>query len=335
MCLHSAIRWPEVYDTTYWPYALSYACHIYNQLPKKSSGMSPQEIWQGVKEDHTVNLGALLPWGCPTYVLAAKLQDGQKLPKWKPRSRRGQFLGVSEFHCQQSVSLVRNLVSQRISPQFHVVHDAFFTTVHATEAKPPDNWTDLLIHSRYQCPTDHDEEGHPGNSLDDEWLDETEKREWAFQRELQSRGSKPPAQKKKESAPDWTGVTDPVKIIQVNNDEPSVKMEKDTASVPEEGRRRSTRDRQAPAVLNYDKLGGYAEALLSKPNGAPVEALYLNAFMFTDPDAGLIDKFLMDGWNELWSLISKKKGQDPDNPNWAQAMAGPHQDKFIETKKEI
>ena len=87
MMLHSAIRWPEVYDTTFWPYALSYACYIYNQLPKKSSGMSPQEIWQGVKEDHAANLGAVLLWGCPTYVLAAKLQDRQKLPKWKPRSR--------------------------------------------------------------------------------------------------------------------------------------------------------------------------------------------------------------------------------------------------------
>jgi hypothetical protein len=36
--------------------------------------------------------------GCPVYVLDPKLQDGQKIPKWDPRSRRGMFVGVSNAH---------------------------------------------------------------------------------------------------------------------------------------------------------------------------------------------------------------------------------------------
>lgn len=37
-------------------------------------------------------LNRLHVFGCPTYVLDPSLQDRHKIPKWNPRTRRGQFL---------------------------------------------------------------------------------------------------------------------------------------------------------------------------------------------------------------------------------------------------
>ena len=67
-------------------------------------------------------------WGCPAYVLDPTLQDGKKLPRWKPRSRLGQFLGRSREHAGY-IGLVRNLRTGGVSPQFNVVYDDQFTTV--------------------------------------------------------------------------------------------------------------------------------------------------------------------------------------------------------------
>ena len=37
-------------------------------------------------------------WGCPVYVLEAKLQNDQKLPKLNRRARLGQFVGFLDKH---------------------------------------------------------------------------------------------------------------------------------------------------------------------------------------------------------------------------------------------
>jgi hypothetical protein len=67
-------------------------------------------------------------WGCPVYVLDATLQDGKKIPKWHPRSRRGYFLGFSSAH-SSTVGKVLNINIGHISPQYHVVYDELLTTV--------------------------------------------------------------------------------------------------------------------------------------------------------------------------------------------------------------
>ena len=59
-------------------------------------------------------------WGCPVFVLEDKLQDDQKLPKWNRRYRLGQFLDFSDEH-STLVANVRNLTTEYISPQYHVV----------------------------------------------------------------------------------------------------------------------------------------------------------------------------------------------------------------------
>jgi len=66
--------------------------------------------------------------GCPTSVLDPLLQDGKKLPMWSPHSCLGCFLGYSPVH-SSIVSLILNLHTDPISPQYHLVHDDWFTTV--------------------------------------------------------------------------------------------------------------------------------------------------------------------------------------------------------------
>jgi hypothetical protein len=67
-------------------------------------------------------------WGFPVFVLEAKLQNDQKLPKWNQRARMGQFVGFSDKH-SSLVANVRSLSTNFISPQFHVVFDDLCETV--------------------------------------------------------------------------------------------------------------------------------------------------------------------------------------------------------------
>jgi hypothetical protein len=64
-------------------------------------------------------------------VLDKRLSDGNKIPKWTPRSRRSIFMGLSPRHAS-SVPLVLNFDTGAITPQFHVVLDNWFATI-ATE----------------------------------------------------------------------------------------------------------------------------------------------------------------------------------------------------------
>ena len=56
----------------------------------------------------------------------------KKLPRWQPRSRRGVFVGFSTLHSSE-VSLVLNLQTGSITPQYHVVFDDCFSTVSSVE----------------------------------------------------------------------------------------------------------------------------------------------------------------------------------------------------------
>ncbi len=67
-------------------------------------------------------------WGCPVYVLEAKLQNDQKLPKRNRRDHLGQFVGFSDEHSSLAAN-VWHLTTGYISPQFYVVFDNLFETV--------------------------------------------------------------------------------------------------------------------------------------------------------------------------------------------------------------
>ena len=81
-------------------------------MPKEDGGLSPEEIFYSVISDYQ-NLRDAKVFGCPAYVLKPKLQDGQKIPKWDPWSKLGQFLGRLDVHAG-SVGLIRNLRTGKI-----------------------------------------------------------------------------------------------------------------------------------------------------------------------------------------------------------------------------
>ena len=134
MMIHCHLHWPDGFSPNLWPMALDYAVWIYNHVPREDSTLSPMELFTGVKE-HCSQLRRLRVWGCPSYVLDPRLQDGKKVPKWSPRARQGQFLGFSTQH-STTIGLIRNLTTNHISPQFHVVHDELFHTVHSSWEAP-------------------------------------------------------------------------------------------------------------------------------------------------------------------------------------------------------
>ncbi len=165
MMIHSALRWPEHNERDLWPLALSHAVHLHNETPSMLSRLSPNEIWSRSKSSHSALINAH-PWGCPVYVLQPRLQDGGKLPKWEPRSRRGQYVGASPLHAS-TVGLIRNLNTHRISPQFHCVYDNGFDTVHSVEGEPPAEWPQMFIFNRFR--SDYDDTDFVPE-LADEWL---------------------------------------------------------------------------------------------------------------------------------------------------------------------
>ena len=67
-------------------------------MPNMETGLSPDELFSITTSDHRELLN-LHPWGCPVHVLMPTLQDGKKLPKWQPRARRGQFMGMVTNAC--------------------------------------------------------------------------------------------------------------------------------------------------------------------------------------------------------------------------------------------
>jgi hypothetical protein len=168
MMLHAATRWPEMVDASLWPMALSHATYLWNITSRKESGLAPLEIFSSSKFQFPV-VQKQHVWGCPTYVLDPRLQDGKKIPKWKPRSCRGMFVGYSKNHAT-NVGCVLNGRTKSITPQFHVVYDDWFSIVAADEQAPPPNWADL-IENASECVLD-DPDRAP--ELHEEWMDATE-----------------------------------------------------------------------------------------------------------------------------------------------------------------
>ena len=139
MIIHAALHWPENTDTSLWRFAMEYAAYLYNRLPKAVGNYSPIEIFSGSKLDDAWMKRARV-FGFPADVLDLVVQDGKKLPRWKLKSQRGQFLGRSPRHASD-IGLIRNLKTGFISSQYHVVYDDFFTTVTSnSDNEAPETW---------------------------------------------------------------------------------------------------------------------------------------------------------------------------------------------------
>ena len=129
MMVHVALHWPSdgADEICLWAFAIKHAVWLYNRLPNSHSGLTPLEIFTKTKSDHRDLLRAHV-WGCPVFVLDPSLQAGKKIPKWNRRSRLGQFLGFSDEH-SSLVGKVRNLTTNYVSPQYHLVFDDLFQTI--------------------------------------------------------------------------------------------------------------------------------------------------------------------------------------------------------------
>jgi hypothetical protein len=167
MLLHASIRWKTGIDSSLWPMAVNYAAHVYNSSPN-DQGIAPGDLFTGTQLPRH-KLRDIHVFGCPTYVLDPTLQQGKKLPRWQPRSRRGVFVGLSPHH-SSDVPLILNLSTGSISPQFHVVFDDSFSTVMSvtSEEEPPSFWNDLCLESDsvHRIPLETDASVH----LPDDWL---------------------------------------------------------------------------------------------------------------------------------------------------------------------
>lgn len=158
MLLHMRLHWPDEFSADLWPFALDYAVYIYNHVPSKGKpGVpSPAEFFCGTKIGCRP-LRRLRVFGCPAYVLDPRLQDGKKIPKWEPRSRKGQFLGFSKTHAS-TVGLIRNTRTGYISPQFHIVYDETYSTVASDNTIDlSEQWIDLFLNGRDHYLDSHDE----------------------------------------------------------------------------------------------------------------------------------------------------------------------------------
>jgi hypothetical protein len=171
MLIHAALCWPDASDHELWPMALAHTVSLHNITPSMQTGRLPEEVWTRSHSTHSCLRNAHM-WGCPLYILDPRGQAGHKIPAWDPHSRRAQNMGFSPLHAS-SVALARNLNTGNISPQFHVVYDDFFETVHTDGADPPDVWSDLVIVQSYCAPLDDDDPEYLPE-LGNEWLSSSE-----------------------------------------------------------------------------------------------------------------------------------------------------------------
>ena len=122
-------------DITLWSYAVKHSGWVLNRVPNQESWISLMEILTKTKSNHFY-LRRSLVLGCPVFVLEAKLQNDQKLPKWNYWSHKGQYLGFSDEH-STLVATVRNLKTGYISPQYHIMFDDLFETKYCRGQNEP------------------------------------------------------------------------------------------------------------------------------------------------------------------------------------------------------
>lgn len=167
MMLHAAIHWPDAANATLWPLAVAHATRLYNHVPDPATGLSPHDLFTKIRWPQS-KLKDIHVWGCPVYVLDKTISDGKKLPRWKPRSTRQIYVGMSEKHAS-SVPLCLNLDTGAITVQFHVVFDDNFATVASSLDALPDfdspAWHELFGTSVYQYVFDETDDSEEHNDM--------------------------------------------------------------------------------------------------------------------------------------------------------------------------
>ena len=69
MLLHQILMWPDRADTSLWPFALSHAVWLWNNMPNRRNQLTPIELFSKQCYKNYDHLWCTPVWGCPTYVL--------------------------------------------------------------------------------------------------------------------------------------------------------------------------------------------------------------------------------------------------------------------------
>jgi hypothetical protein len=123
--IYAASKWKNCITANLWPYAMRMANEALNNTSslQDKHRRTPMQVFTSTQVN--INAKHYKPFGCPTFVLHTALQTNQPFHKWKQRSQVGMYLGQSPHH-GRNVSLVLNLTTGLVSPQFHVKHDPTF-----------------------------------------------------------------------------------------------------------------------------------------------------------------------------------------------------------------
>ena len=343
MLLHAALHWPDGTTLDLWPFAVDYAVYIWNRLPRADNGLAPVEVFYGVKQDHSI-LSRIRVWGCPSYVLDPVIQDGKKLPRWQPKSRRGQFMGMSKLH-SSTIGMIRNLRTGSISPQFHVVYDEWFSTLpndpSDQQLAAPEVWQDLIVISRDEIGFD---KADIPPQLHPDWLtNEEADRRAIYERKRQRERNLLPAD-------------EPADIVVANDDDdfpvpdnvvddPFVDDDDEEVEpvVPEQ--RRLQRERRpnpkyyGPEYVNamteaQQKFGilDFNDAFIASMNSIIDKPTNHETTIYTVMHADKVDE---DGLlDALHPLAFAARANADDTPNFSQAMTGPDAEGFYEAMKQ-
>jgi hypothetical protein len=132
LLLHAQRRWPDAISTYLWPYALKAANDSRNNAPTRKQDTCP--ISRFSETARVPKIQNQHHFGCPVYVLKKEIQDGKKARKGTDRTRIGISLGYSPRHAH-SVSLILNLETELVSPQYHCSYDDLFETTTGTQVR--------------------------------------------------------------------------------------------------------------------------------------------------------------------------------------------------------
>jgi hypothetical protein len=126
---HAQRRLPDAINTHLWTYAIRAANDSRNYAPTNEDDTCPMSKFCNTASAPKVQNQH--HFGCPTYVLRKELQDHKKIREWSDRTRIDINVGYSSRHAH-SVSLILNLQTGLVSPQYHCQYDDLFETMMGT-----------------------------------------------------------------------------------------------------------------------------------------------------------------------------------------------------------
>ena len=121
--IHAKHRCPEIIQFCPLPFALKQAEFNLNNLCLRKSVKSRARNFNAMH--NKINTRHYHRFGCPVYVLDARLKGAGFIPKRDKPVRLGAYVGRSPIHVE-NISLILNLSTGHVSPQFHVVFDKCF-----------------------------------------------------------------------------------------------------------------------------------------------------------------------------------------------------------------